>query len=385
MPIALIAMGHNARHALRAHEQSCEDDFIRQRIQARQEEKQVLAVAGALAENPETLPVILARKNTPFLQKARDAGFDCLPFSGKLLDNFRLWAWQRKKYIPKILAFGANSLPVACQLGKMRKKNVCPIYAVFSQFPDRADKFLSGINGIICNSSLLAKDIRDKLQYNSGPIKFVLPGIDLRNWRRAVPWEKNETGKHFVFGMSESLFPDSGAMDVARAMAALWQRDELPGWEVRMFGAGSCFATLLDEAKKLGVASRLSLLSEQPLKETAQLCHAWIAPGYSRREMPETLWAGVASELPIICSNTQLHSDWLPPETALSVPAQSPQTLASAMIKLIKNDALRLNLIFRSKTWRQSISLSAMAYRITEYLNDSDQPMAQTEAEQKGN
>ena len=70
-------------------------------------------------------------------------------------------------------------------------------------------------------------------------------------------------GERFIFCMRESLLPRSGATRVTRAMAALWQRTDLPPWEVRLYGGGDRFTEVFEEARALGVTSRLSLLGEQ--------------------------------------------------------------------------------------------------------------------------
>ena len=115
----------------------------------------------------------------------------------------------------------------------------------------------------------------------------------------------------FVFGLADALTPRSGAQVVMRAMAAIWQRDDLPPWEVRALGGGPRLAEILDEAENLGVASRLSMLNEQYLPEVLPRCHAWIAPGSSPEELPESLWGGVAAGLPLLCSQSPLHLERL--------------------------------------------------------------------------
>ena len=53
--------------------------------------------------------------------------------------------------------------------------------------------------------------------------------------------------------MGESLAPRSGAQLVTRAMAAIWQRDDLPPWEVRMLGGGPRFQEVLEAKKADGI------------------------------------------------------------------------------------------------------------------------------------
>ena len=111
----------------------------------------------------------------------------------------------------------------------------------------------------------------------------------------APPEKAPSQAARFIFGMSDALAPRSGAIMVMRAMAAIWQRHDLPAWEVRACGGGPRFQEVLEEAENLGVQSRLCLLNEQDLPEMLRPCRAWIAPGSAPDETPETLGAGMAA------------------------------------------------------------------------------------------
>ena len=173
----------------------------------------------------------------------------------------------------------------------------------------------------------------------------------------------------FVFGLADALTPRSGAQVVMRAMAAIWQRDDLPPWEVRALGGGPRLAEILDEAENLGVASRLSMLNEQYLPEVLPRCHAWIAPGSSPEELPESLWGGVAAGLPLLCSQSPLHLERLsleackPHHAALLVEENDPQALAKAMIDLMQNAELRRDLARGVQALRPLVGLEAFAAR----------------------
>ncbi len=191
------------------------------------------------------------------------------------------------------------------------------------------------------------------------------PGIRLDGFDPAPVAFHADAGKHFVFGMGESLAPRSGALLVTRAMAALWQRDDLPPWEVRMTGGGPRFREILDEAVSLGVESRLCLLGEQPEAHVLRHCHAWLAPGSSPEEGPETLWAGFAAGLPVICSQNALHLERLRghEDAVLPVAENDPQALAKAMIEFMRNAELRQALAQRGAALGPEASLQAMAQR----------------------
>lgn len=163
-----------------------------------------------------------------------------------------------------------------------------------------------------------------------------------------------EKGGRFVFCMRESLLPRSGATLVTRAMAALWQRTDLPPWEVRLYGGGDRFAEVFDEARALGVTSRLSLLGEQDadiMKSALRQAHAFLAPGSSPEEAPATLWSGLAAGLPSIVSRCPLHEERLRncENAALFFEDGNPQALAEAMITLMHEAPLRAELAGRGR------------------------------------
>ena len=209
-------------------------------------------------------------------------------------------------------------------------------------------------------------------------LTLLAPGMSLDDFSPVAACEKGHPdssgsggaeSQRFVFGLADALAPRSGAQVVMRAMSAIWQRDDLPPWEVRALGGGPRLAEILDEAESLGVASRLSILNEQHLPDVLSRCHAWIAPGSSPEELPENLWAGVAAGLPLLCSQSPLHLERLslegskPQSAALLVEENDPQALAKAMIDLMQNADLRRDLVRGGQALRPLVGLEAFAAR----------------------
>lgn len=219
------------------------------------------------------------------------------------------------------------------------------------------------------------------LRLDGDLLTLIAPGMSLDDFAPAPPWEQaqpsepiaGETAQsreqRFIFALGDAMTPRSGAQLVTRAMAAMWQRDDLPTWEVRALGGGPRYAELLEEAENLGVSSRLCLLNEQSLPEVLRHCHAWIAPGSSPEERPESLWAGVAAFLPTVCSTSPLHRERLrldgndPADVALLVEENDPQALAKAMIDIMQDAPLRRRLAESSQPLRDHVGLESFAAR----------------------
>lgn len=325
-------------------------------------DEQLLAAGLRLMEEGQEPPLLLAQKNSPLLSRAAQLGLKCLPV-GAPLTGFRLWRWQKKRSRLNIVAVGETSLPLACKLAKYHPPQSRKLYGLFYLPTKTRSKFFPRVDLAICLSrsaqaSLMEKNLLDAV--------LCLPGMTTEY--KIKPSQNGPRPGNFVFGMAESLASASGALNVARAMAAIWQIENLPTWEVRMFGAGHRYQPVIDEAAKLGVLSRLAILDDQPLEETAGLCDAWLAPGHSALETPIALWAGVAAELPVIATATTQHKGWLPSDNALWVEPESPQELGHRMIKIMKNSALAKDLSQKSASWKKEISLAAMMERLMKII-----------------
>lgn len=282
---------------------------------------------------------------------------------------FRLWRWQSKHKELLLLATGYQSLRLARQIQKMHKKATIALYLPFALPDEIKYRDLAPVKKCFCGSSFIQQGIEGILaQAKPGQttpeLAVAQPGIDTGKWQPA-----RNGDSRFVFGMAESPEPDSGALLVVRAMSALWQQADLPGWEVRMFGSGPRYDEIMAEAENLGVFSRLSLLSEQPLPEVCGLCSIWLAPGSSPNELPSTLWAGFAAHLPVIARPDPLHQERLFGRKAtLAVNSANPQEMAKAMLELMRNPELRSQLRCQGENLLPLVSLGGMCERVWEAL-----------------
>lgn len=329
---------------------------------------QALALAKALRDDDAFEPLLVIDPESPLKMAANDNALPFLP-TGPLLP-FQLWRWQRKKPRLLVQTVGQSSMNAGYRFFRLRKKGSALMgHAFFVDWPDLAalkSRAMRRASYALCGSSLIAEHIQKNCA--TGPDAIIdEPGLDLEKWRAALPWNPMQGG-HFVFGMGGSLVDNSGALVVIRAMAALWQRADLPPWEVRMFGSGPRFDEILAEAENLGVASRLCLLANQPLCRVAALCHVWLLPGENPREFPAVTWAGCCSDLPVIGAKSPLHQERLgaapdSPAPVLWVAPNDPQKLARAMIGLMKNEGLRQRLVQGGRAIRPLAGVEAMAAR----------------------
>ena len=346
---------------------------------ARLEAAQALAMALALRDDGEVSPLVVCRRGSWLSAEATARGVPVLAVSGPgdVAAHVRLWRWQRAHAPLLIQTVGAEAAGLGRRvLGMCRKGSALLSHAFPVRLPaadQRAGRAMRAAACIFCGSDLMREDVRElwaalpEKRRPGARLEVLAPGIPLAAYPpEGEPWPGTAPGRRFIFGMGESLSPGSGALAMVRAMAALWQREDLPPWEVRMFGSGPRFAEVLAEAESLGVAARLCILGDQPPDEALRQCAAWVAPGTSPDELPQTLWAGVAAGLPLICARSPLHRERLsgmPAATALRVPEKDPQALARAMIAVMRDGRLRARLREAGERARPGVGLLAMAGR----------------------
>ncbi|MDE6735287.1 MAG: translation initiation factor IF-2, partial [Desulfovibrio sp.] len=266
---------------------------------ARLEAEQALAMAAALHAEGVIRPLLVCIRGSRLHAEALTQTLPVLAVSGagSMPAHVRLWRWQRPRDFLLIQTVGEASVPLGRRVLAMRKKGSAHLAHAFFVRPPAPDvargRPLRAASRVFCGSEHVRASLHELWQAvpekrrPDALLDLLAPGIPLADYPPAPEIEHGETGRH-IFGMGESLGPRSGALAVVRAMAALWQREDLPPWEVRMFGAGPRFAEILREAESLGVAGRLAILGEQPPEVLGQ-CSAWLAPGTSPEEMPQTL------------------------------------------------------------------------------------------------
>jgi glycosyltransferase involved in cell wall biosynthesis len=343
------------------------------------EAEQTLAIAAALHQAGGTKPLLLCETDGWTHQEARRLNLPCLATKSRYnpLCLIKLWLWQRRQGRLLIQTVGEGSPALGRLVKSWRKQNAVLAHAFFvcpPSAPDHQNKALWTGRKIFCGSQHIRRclaeaepgDVKDRLV-------LLPPGIETDRYIPAgkpaaqdkyasAPAPGAAGARHFIFGMNCGLDVRSGALVVVRAMAAMWQGEGLPPWEVRILGSGRRFAEVFAEAEQLGVTSRLCLLGDQTAPDFLAACHAWLAPGTSAEERPEALWAGFVAGLPVICSKSALHQERLVErDAAVMVKPNNPQALAGAMIALMTDAALRQSLIERAATLPERWELRRMA------------------------
>lgn len=377
-PLILIALG--ASPVPQKNQASGGAAWLRhaQREYEAQETLQILEILKYLGKEGQPFaPILACRRDSELSRLAKAENLPLLELisGANPLDILKIIGWQRQARPAAAIAFDDRALRPGLLLKRLAGASDFTFIQVFLDFFGIPGKrLISGLGkadfGVF--GSARAAELFSMPDVKASGEKTrsfrCMPGIDSDRFTPAAAWQQGR----FVFGMAQSLVPDSGALMTVRAMAAMWQKEDLPAWEVRMYGQGPRFSEILNEAKNLGVASRLSLLWDQPLPEALRHCHAWLAPGTSVAELPATLWAGIAAGVPTICSDTMFHEERLDfrENLALRIKYNDPQELARAMMTLMTEPDTCARLVHASSLYRPQIGLAAMAERFCGILED---------------
>ena len=387
MRVLLIALQQTTEGPPSPSEQTQWTDMGAPMRTARLEEDHALALAAAMRDGGRLAPMLLCAKNSRLHRRAAALNMPTLAAGGPV-DFTRLWLWQRRHKHLLVQTFGECSLAAGRRVLAMRPpQSTLLSHAFLLRAPHAevcAGKGMLAAHKILCGSGHVRERMAKAGGFEAdntpwrGPknrqlplagdvLTPVAPGMNLEGYTPAPQWNAEcatpDSDQRFIFCMGDALTPRSGVHVVTRAMAAMWQRRDLPRWEVRAAGGGPRFKEVLEEAESLGVHSRLCLLNEQPLHQLLQSCHAWIAPGSAPDELPETLGAGLAAHMPVICGQGDLHSQRLmaAPAAACMFEENNPQSLAEAMINIMTNADLRRSTVQAGDALRPGLGLDAFA------------------------
>ena len=335
-------------------------------------QEQALALARHLASGTQYTPLICCPKSSPLARSARDAGIPHrhLAPSANPWNLLQLWFFQRHHRSLLLHSFSPQALNISARLPEWRKPgSTALLHSCFdsgngANLPPRkegkiTDRAWLAADKILCPHTVLRAELA-KAGLGTGRLHVVHPACDVDALPPREP-RLPDAAQRFVFMALEDLREGSGIFVLLRAMAALWQRDDLPPWEVRVTGEGPAFDALLEEAHSLGVASRLALLSRQKLADVLPHCDALLAPSRQPEGHMAALMAAWCSQLPLVCSAVPGHLELAKAgQTALTVPPGDAQALAAAMIRLMHESQTCHHLVEQGKALRDHASYARM-------------------------
>lgn len=350
--------------------------------EARAEQEQALALARGMRDAGRWAPLIVCRRESWLAERAQELGLPCFSLgqggAAGAFARLRLWwRFRRQKHL-LIQTLGTDAVNWGTRLAAWRRpfgERATLLAHAFAVRPpsveflrSRRHRDLLAARKIFCGSEHVRERLNDA-GCNEDSSVVGLPGERLERFLPCVDADRLRTektprreGANFVFAMTESFLPQSGALPVLQAMLLLQQQTDLPSWEVRLYGNGSRSGEIWEEARALGVESRLCLLGPQPLAEALRRCDVWLAPGQADAEVPSTFWAGFVAGLPVIYSLSHLHREFLGHDRpSLPLSAVSPEKLAEAMRRSLLDADVRARSAAQAVKAADAVDSAALA------------------------
>ncbi|MCL1986178.1 MAG: glycosyltransferase family 4 protein [Betaproteobacteria bacterium] len=332
--------------------------------QADPSQERILVLLRALAQTDFFIPLLICRKNSLLADSAAAEGLPLLalgsgwPFHPVSL--LRIWLHLRKHRRIILQSFGGQAAALAYLLAARRKPEQTIIMHTHFFTPRMRHPLLqksyAAADCIVCGSSAIASLVQQ--ESGNPPEKFrnIPPGTGYHGYSE----RGEQRNGRIAICMPGALTEKSGQASLIHAMAALWQVEDLPPWEVRLVGSGSMFHFLLDEAQKLGVLDRLAILGEQELCEVLPHCKMLVLPPGELVYAPG-LASGWAAGLPVICPALPAALELVRnKENVLLVAPNNPQALASAILRIIRDPNLAKTLVQGGKNALASVSEERM-------------------------
>ena len=339
----------------------------------------LLAAARALAQS-EDFSVLLVCPACSF--PALEARVQRLPHIALGSDRplhplslLRLWFCLRKHRRVLFQSFGDGAAALGRMLVRMRKPGSSLLvhahffeprlqHSFFQESYDTAER-------VICGSGVIAQKVMRASGAPPGKICIIPPSARIGAYpERAYPKRAERNTGRFILCMPGALEEGRGQQILIQAMAALWQVEDLPPWEMRLIGEGSLFHSLLEEARKLGVVDRLAVLGGQDLREMLPQCDALLLPS-GEAVYSSVLAAGWTVGVPVVCPDLPACREMTRhEENALFFTPDNPQALAAAILRLIREPDTVLGLVRGGRAALTSLNEERMTERCFELYHE---------------
>lgn len=313
----------------------------------------LLEMACLLQQEDRFAVRVCCPRNSPLAAHARQQQVPLLTLWGTSswnpLNLLRLWLATRRQNYSIIHSFSnAASRAGACLLHMRTKNRTVLIHTCHNvhsltlcSSKGEMPRYWQEAHTVLCANQRMRKHLLDA---GLDPRQIVcLPaGVDISQ----LPPRKSLPTERFIIA---ALTPRTNTADhsvLLKAMAALWQSENIPAWELRIIGDCTNFQALMDEAISLGVESRLAILEAQPLHEVLPLCHALVAPSINPHGSLPAMAAAWATGLPLLCPALPTNQEWaVHEENALLYKAGDPQELATLLKRLMRDAELYQSLV----------------------------------------
>ncbi|MEG2172217.1 MAG: glycosyltransferase family 4 protein [Desulfovibrionaceae bacterium] len=313
----------------------------------------ILELACALQQEQRFHLCLCCPHGSPLARKATALSVPILPLWGTGAWNpfnlLRLWLLTRAENHCLIHTFSTVAAHLGAQVQRLRPPqrtvliHTCHTHQTLGENQEDTETlpaYWQQADIVLCgNQNMRTRLLKTGL--DTRKILCLPAGVDTT----ALPPRASLPEQRFIIAAMTARTDTAAHSVLLKAMAALWQSENIPPWELRIFGVCPNFQSLLDEAIALGVESRLALLGPQDLREVLPHCHVLVAPGMQPHGSLPAMAAAWATGLPLICPALATNMEWAVHEkNALLYKAEDPQALATHLKRLMRDAPLYLSL-----------------------------------------
>jgi len=327
-------------------------------------QERVLALLRALAQTEPFIPLLICRKHSPLADRAAAEKLPVLALGSSWplhpVSLLRIWRRLHRHRQVIVHSFDEQAAVLAHLLAAQRKSDRTIVMHTRFFTPGKhlpmLQKSYAAAGAFVCGSSAVAKLVQQENGLSPDIFRIIPPGTQQSDYPERV----EQRNGRIAICMPGALTEGQGQESLVQAMAALWQMEDLPPWEVRLVGSGPMFHFLLEEAQKLGVLPRLAILGDQDLRAVLPQCKLLVLPPGELVYAP-ALAGGWAVGLPVICPALPAALDLVREgENALLVAPHNPQDLAAAILRIIRDATLAEKLVHGGKKTLVSVSEERM-------------------------
>jgi len=318
--------------------------------------------------------LLLARPDSPLLDRARASGVEAHPFSlwgeWDLLAARRLRRWISREGADLVHAHTAHALSLALLARGLgdgfavvaSRRVSFPLRSALSRSKYRRADAVLAVSGSI-GDGLLADGLAPER------VRVVHSGVDLGRFERipartALLREMGITPDRFVVGVVAALESHKGHGTFLRAFDLFWR--EVPHGFALLVGDGRRRDDIARQAEARGIPLCFAGQVEEPAPLYGAM-DLFVLPSVSGEGSPGVIKEAAAAGVPVVATDVsgtrEILRDGL---EALLVPPRDPRALAGAMGRLAHDPALAQSLSRAARERVQEFSLTATAQKTWE-------------------
>jgi glycosyltransferase involved in cell wall biosynthesis len=232
--------------------------------------------------------------------------------------------------------------------------------------------------GVVAISEAVKKDLIDKIKLNTSKIKVIYNGIDITRFNKNInDSDRNELRRNFGLGSGKVIVNISrlsfikGHIYLIKAMEKVSQ--EHPDVSCLIIGEGEAENVLKTAVNRLGLAEKIKFYpSVSDTNKILLIADVFVLPTI-QEGLGLAILEAMASGIPVVATNIGGIPEIIQNErNGLLVPVQDSQVLAGTIIRLLKDEPLRIRLVQNGRrTVKDKFSIKRMVGETEDFYREN--------------